>query len=140
MKNMKLLLCMLCMVILCCSCGWFGDQEYICEFEKVKSIEIVRLENFDGEKYEYEYTVLAQITDKATFVDRLNKVETSINWGEPRILNMQELVIRIEYFNGDYDLMNWRAQNFYHSGTIQIGYFVFDDEEFNALISDYMPQ
>jgi len=50
------------------------------------------------------------------------------------------VVVRIDYSNGDYDLVHQDAQRFHRSGVNQYGFFFFDDEQFNALISDYWDQ
>ncbi|MBE6796960.1 MAG: hypothetical protein E7531_01270 [Ruminococcaceae bacterium] len=140
MKQIKVSLCILCtaFMLLCCSCGLFGDQEYACVIDHVESIEIVRLEEYVQEEYRYEYTVLSKITDCTTFVDRLNNIKHSVNWGEPSQFDIGYVVIKIEYLNGDYELLYTNAQMFNRSGVNQYGYFFFDDEQFNSLISDYI--
>ncbi len=142
MKKIKFLLCMLCslLLFLCCSCGFFGDQEYFCEIDKVESIQIIRLDKYIEGEYRYEYTVLSQISDHKTFVDRLNNLKHSVNWGDPKQLDVLYVVIRIYYHNGDYDLIHPRAQCFHHNGVNNYGYFFFDKNEFNALISDYFTE
>ena len=115
MKRIILPLCILCIILmlLCCSCGLFGDQRYNCEVDKVESVQIVRLDKYVQEESRYEY---------------------------PRQMDVQYAVIRIDYRNGDFDLIYSDAQSFNRSGENQYGYFFFDDEQFNALISDYITE
>ena len=128
------------LVFLFCSCGLFGDQTYVCKVEDVASIQIVRLDKYVQEDYRFEYTVLSQIDDFHDFVGRLNAIKHSVNWGDPRTMYESYVVVRIEYINGDFDLLHPDAQCFYKNGTNNYGYFFFDDEQFEALISDYMPE
>ena len=85
MKKIRVPLCLLCVISLCllCSCGLFGPQKYVCEIDEVESVEIIRLDEYIEEEYRFEYTVLSQISDYTTFVERLNEVKHSVNWGDP---------------------------------------------------------
>lgn len=142
MKKILLTLSFSCGVFLlfCCSCGLFGDQQYICEIDKVETIQIVRLDQYVEGEYRYDYTVLSQISDQVVFVDRLNNLKHSVNWGDPRQMDEQYIVIRVSYINGDYDLIHPDAQWFNRSGVNNYGYFFFDREQFNALISNYITE
>ena len=143
MKKINFLLYIFLVIVLMflyCSCGFSGDQEYFCEIDQVKSIQIVRLDKYVEGEYRYEYTILSQISDLKTFVERLNNLKHSVNWGEPMQLDIQYVVIRINYFNGDYDLIHPNAQCFNRGGTNNYGYFFFDSNQFNKLISDYFTE
>jgi len=135
MKKIILLLCLASMLS-CCSCGLFGARKYVCEVENVDSIQIVRLDQYIEEELRYEYTVLSQIVDYEAFVCELNEVEHSVNWGDPRQMDIGYVVIKINYINGDFDLLHPDAQCFHRSGKNQYGYFFFDDAAFNLLISN----
>ena len=108
----------------------------MCEVENVDSIQIVRLDQYIEEELRYEYTVLSQIVDCEAFVCELNEVEHSVNWGDPRQMDIGYVVIKINYINGDFDLLHPDAQCFHRSGKNQYGYFFFDDAAFNLLISN----
>ena len=135
---MKKILIIMCIVfaIVCCFYACFAPEKYVCDIDKVDSIQIVRLD--DVVEYEYEYTVLSEISDCDTFVSRLNKMDRSVNWGEPSVLYLQYIVIKVNYINGDVDWIHHNAQSFDRSGVSQTGYFFFDKEQFESLISDYM--
>ena len=137
MKKMIIPLCVLFM-LLCCSCGFFGDQEYVCDINEVESIQIIRLDEYVEGEYRYKYTVLSQIINQEEFVSRLNDLKCSVNWGDPRQMDVQYVVIRIDYHNGDFDLIHPDAQCFNRNSTNHYGFFFFDDEQFNSLISEYM--
>ena len=137
MKKTILPLCMI-LIFLCCSCGLFGPQEYVCNIAEVESVQIVKLDKYVEGEYRFDYSVLAQISDRETFVSRLNQLDHSVNWGDPRQMEVQYIVIKIDYSNGDFDLIHPDAQCFNRSGSNQYGYFFFDDGQFNSLISDYV--
>lgn len=139
MKN-KLLVCVLCasIVLFCCSCGFFGPQKYICEVDNVKQIQIIQLDRYVEGEYRYEYTVLAQITDVQAFVEQLNSIEHSVNWGEPSVLYTGYIIIRVEYLNGDVDELYSNAQCFSRDGTTNGGFFFFNKEQFDSLIDTYL--
>ena len=137
MKKVIFPVCII-LMLLCCSCGLFGDQRYFCDVEKVDSIQIVQLDQYVEGEYRYEYTILSQITDIETFVLHLNELDHSVNWGDPRQMDVQYIVINIDYSNGDFDLIHPDAQCFNRSGVNQYGYFFFNDEQFHSLISDYV--
>ncbi len=139
MKQIALFLSLI-FLLFCCSCGFFGNQKYVCNVENVESVQIVMLDNYIETEYRYEYTILSQILDYKSFVDRLNKIDHSINWGDPRQMDIQFIVIKIEYNNGDFDLIHQDAQCFNRSDVNQYGYFFFNDEQFNSLISDYITE
>ena len=125
-------------VFLLCSC--IKERDYFCDIEQVKSVQIVRL----GEvvDYEYQYTVLVDIFDKEEFVNRLNNIKHKTLGAPPATfpLNYTELnVIRIEYINGDRDILYYSVQQLYRSGKKNNGYLLFDEHQFKKLISDYMP-
>ncbi|MBQ1210338.1 MAG: hypothetical protein IIX68_00865 [Clostridia bacterium] len=125
------------LILLCCSCGFLGPQKYNCDADAVESIQIVSLDDYVEGEYRYDYTVLVQIDEVDEFVARLNNLKHSVNWGEPSQMNEGYVVIRIEYKNGDFDLLYPFAQCFNRDGTNQYGFFFFDEGQFNNLISDY---
>ena len=126
-------------LLFCCSCSSLDNRKYICDIEAVKSVQIVRLEKLEP-YYKIDYTVLFEITDCATFVNRLNALGNSAHWGSPYVMRAQDIVIRIEFQNGDYDFLKRNTQFFYRSGTFKDGRYIFDKEAFEILISDYMPK
>ncbi len=142
MKQIRLLHGVLFLVLacLCCGCGLFGDQEYVCEDDNVESVQIIELNEYIEGEYRYEYTVLCAISDKSEFVKQLNGLKHTVNWGEPSQLDIGYVVIRVGYLNGDYDLIYPNAQCFHRDGVGHYGFFFFDEDEFNELISKYLSQ
>lgn len=127
-------------MITCCSCGLVGEQQYACDADNVESIQIVKLEKYVEDEYRFDYVVLAKITDISSFVDKLNNVECSVNWGEPGVLSEGNVVIKLDYINGDYDLIFHNAQWFNRNSENHTGYFFFNEEQLDQLITEYSPK
>ena len=79
MKKMICFVLTAVLMLFCCSCGFFGPQRYLCEVEKVESVQIIRLDKYVEGEYRYEYTVLAQVEDVESFVGQLNDIKHSVN-------------------------------------------------------------
>ena len=140
MRKTVSLLCILCILISLSSCGLVGDQQYYCDVDEVESVQIVRLDEYVEGEYRYEYELLSEISDVQTFISRLNKLKHSVNWGDPMPMYTGDVVIKIDYRNGDYDLLRSNAQWFNRSGINNYGYFFFREEPFESLISDYIAE
>ena len=140
MKKIKLFIGVLCiaLALLCYSCSLFLNLRYNCDINKVKSIQIVKLGEFIEEKRDYDYTVLAQISDKEAFVYRLNNLKQSTNWGEPYVMEVGYVCILIDYHNGDFDLIYRNNQEKQRDEVCHSGYVVFNKEQFELLIEDYL--
>ncbi|MBQ8393463.1 MAG: hypothetical protein IJX51_06805 [Clostridia bacterium] len=143
MKKVKFTLCILSIILSfsLCSCDLFyvGDTNFYCYIENVESIQIVRLDKYIQEDFGYEYTVLAEIEDCPAFVERLNDIDHAVYGGDPQYLYIDYIVIQINYFNGDYDIIHYEAQDFFRSNKLRIGYYSFDKDQYNDLINDYLP-
>ena len=142
MKKLKFLLpaLIIMLTMLCCACGLLGRQKYVCDADMVESIQIVELGKWNNEIWDFEHFVLAEVTDISSFAERLNMVKHSVNWGEPIRFQEGNIIIKICYLNGNIDEIYHLAQNFYISANMRWndGFFIFDEEQFESLISDYL--
>lgn len=140
MKTNKFIFCILAFILSFAftACGFFGPQRYVCDEKEVESVQIVKLDKYVDDELRFEYTVLSDIVDQSTFIKRLNDLKHSVNWGDPMVLKEGYIVIKIVYLNGDYDLLHYDAQFFHRNGVNNSGFFFFDKDEFNLLISDYV--
>lgn len=137
MKVMRLILCIVIALSLC-SCGFFGETDYFCPIDEVKSVKIVRYGEYIVEEQRHNHVILVEIPDYYSFIERLNNIDCRVNWGEPRVFYEDYIAIRIDYINGDFDLINDRAQSFFRNGEKQTGFLYFDEEQFDSLIEDYL--
>ena len=138
MKRVKVLFVLLLVIVLLFGCFHnINDKRYVCDIEQVKCVQIVQLDGHIQEEYRYTYSVLAEITDNATFIERLTSMDQGFNHGTPSTLQFGYVVIKIDYFNGDYDIIYSNVQMIHRSGVNEYCRFCFDMETFNALIADY---
>ena len=110
--------------------------------EDISSISIVTfLMQETGEIIETE---LKEIEDENTFLAKFRAVDCYTYFGDPTGLTepgMEDIVIKITYGNGEYELINWNGQAEY---TLQkgfnfyAGYSVFDEKEFEALVGSIL--
>lgn len=142
MKRIIMLFPALCvtLMLLCCGCGLIGEQEFTCNVDEVKTIQIVTLDEYIKEEYRFDYTVIAEVSSHSYFIDRLKSIKTSVNWGDPNVYTTGYTVIRIEYVNGDYDLIYSDAQTKKRGDKKNTGYLIFDKNQFEALISEYVTE
>ena len=135
-------LCVLCvlLVLLLSSCGFYSlidTRKYTCDVSEVQSVQIVRIDHAEP-VFVYEYTVLHDITDYTTFIDRLNELDNHITiFGDPHVVAEGDVVIRIEFQNGDWEIVACGTQRSCRSGEFITGPFIFDKDEFYALIEEY---
>ena len=137
-NNLFILAVLVLSVCFLCSCGLIGPQRYICDITLVESVQIVEIYNFDVNHH--DCTVITTISDYTEFINRLNKLKHSVNWGDPSVMELNIPVVKINYSNGDFDLIHCGSQIFCTSGRYNTGYFFFDQEQFQDLISDYLTQ
>ena len=107
-----------------CSCRVFIDiirDRYECPVDEVSSVQIIKLGKYSAE-----------------FIKRLNDIKTSTVWNDPKPLSDGAIVIKIDYVNGDFDLLDSNAQRFNRNGKNNYGHYVFDEEQFDSLIVDYL--
>jgi len=114
-----------------------GYQEYYCDPETVESVQIVSLKGVDDE-YQWEYDVLCNIPmEDSSIIDKINNLKqrsSFVIFGDPSYLSAGHVVIKINYFNGDYDMLYRDLQCKNRSGTNHSGYVIFDAEQFSELV------
>ena len=121
----------------------YAPASYVCDTNTVDSVQIVRIGQLNEETREFEYAVIVDIVDCSTFVGRLNNLEDNDFFfllGDPDVFFDGDVAIRVNYHNGDYDLLKCKVQKFYRSGVSASGRVSFKQDQFNALIDDYLPE
>lgn len=143
MKPIKVLfslaIILLCVIVCGCRPHPWRDGEYKCEVENVESVQIVCIGETDDD-YRFTCTVLCDVADKDSFLDQLNALDYRGGSTPPKPLKVGYVVIRINYFNGDYDYIYQNSQKFYRGDEDLTRQFLFDEEQFNALISEYLEE
>ena len=125
-------------VLLLLGAGCVVNKElYPLDEENISSCQIVRQD-------EAGYTVLAEVEDKSAFLRKLKelrKESVSLIYGDPPTQYIGEILIRLEYLNGDYDYVDPRVQYSYHPNerySYRHSYYSFDYEGFKKLIEEYI--
>ena len=121
----------------------YAPASYVCDSSKVESVQIVEFGKWDEETQEQEFIVLVNIADVFAFVERLNNLKDNdffFIFGSPDVMYEGDIIIKVNYFNGDYDLLKESRQYFCRSGIYKSGRVTFDREQFKALIDDYLPK
>lgn len=135
-KRLLISLTITSLCVLLFGCFLLPDQHYHCRAEDVQSVQIVRF--WGVSEGEYDYTILCDVEDKDDFIRKLNDISQNINWGDSYGIYPGYIVIRVEYINGDCDLVYSNAQYIEREGKQGGGYACFNKEQFNALIETYL--
>ena len=136
----KSLLMLIVVAVLCSGCALF-TQKFQCNASDVETISIVEVNEGRDENgnFEYQEKLLCEVTDVSAFIATLNSIECRINGGDPVSIELGSIAIKITYKNGDRDLLTHNAQMLYRidTGYDSEGFWWFDQEQFEALISKY---
>ena len=111
------------------------------DYSEVDTVQIVLIgENF-CESGEIEQKVLTTIEAKDDFISDFKKIYCNaiIPGSAPDAVIAGDVAVRFVLENGDYELVAPSGQSRYKDGAFLLykGYFNFDKEEFEALISKY---
>ena len=138
MKVMRLALCIVIALSLC-SCSLFIIRDkYKCPVDEVSSVQIIKMGKYSAEGNRDEYTILKEIDDYTELVERLNDMKIGYVWNDPRPLKEDDIVIKIDYLNGGYDLIRSTYQVFVRNEETDVRYFAFNEKQFETLIVDYL--
>ena len=108
------------------------------EIEAIYIVEIIKNVMYDPEAQEWTLETIGEITEIEAFVAELTALKTTFV-NPPATLTAGETVIKIEYANGDYELIGSMVQRDYRpDGTGGGSQNVFDQAEYNTLIQRYM--
>ena len=151
MRPIRIFALILTVIILfsCTACFAFIPINYSCDIDTVESIQIIELgQRDDSEQWavqtdEDAYTVLVEVEDDIIFAKRLNELimdPLHLILGDPPMLFKGYIVIRVNYKNGDYDLVKDGLQVLCRSGEYDYQYGQFISWQYEALLSDYLPE
>lgn len=139
MKPVKRLLALACLVpiLLCSSCKISDDRKYTCDVTTVDSVQIVQLDSYNKEEDRFSCTVLAKVENRDAFLQQLCSLRQSRVFNDPLFLKPTDIVIRVLYQNGDFDLIRNGAQKLSRNGKIDSRILAFSpSEKYNALIDE----
>lgn len=125
------------------SCRHPEVYQLLHEEDQISSISIVAI-TFD-ETRKVVQTEVENIEDMEAFLRDFREVDCFTYYGDPigaATEGEDTIVIKILYENGAYELINWDGQAEYTSKRgfqLYSGFSVFDEVQFDALISKYLP-
>lgn len=132
-------------LLLLTSCGRVPeDYDFLNSTDDISEISLVNL-TFD-ENTKLIQTQLIVINNKNEFIKDFKKVDCYTYFGDPTGVTPEgdsTTVIKITYKNNDYELINWNGQAEYtleRGFNYYAGFSVFDEEQFNALLNQYLSQ
>ncbi len=141
-----LLLIFLSQAFLLSSCERTVDFEFLQKSEKISKIEVVEVGElvYVGTEYvsnlQPEFTVIRELPkeDINKFLKDLNNVDCHKHFFHPGPVSVGDIVFKITYFNGDYQLIDSGTQgdledDFYN----YMGRYQFDSEQFEELMDKY---
>lgn len=138
MKVIKSFLC-IAVVLSLCSCSLFIIRDkYKCPVDEVSSVQIIKMGKYSAEGNRDEYTILKEIDDYTELVERLNDMKIGYVWNDPRPLKEGDIVIKIDYLDGGYDLIRSTYQVFVCNEGTNVRHFAFNEKQFETLIVDYL--
>ena len=135
------------LIILTCvlsACSGKKAYEFINIESEISSIEIIKLCEYDQEKGEYKEQLISTIQDHETFLSDFNDIDCYNHWTDPTGVFEDDIVVKISYKNGEYELIHHSGQGKYrhfedNPSFLQVyaGRRYFDEEQFNQLIDKY---
>ena len=123
------------------SCVMPEKYDLLNPISDITEISIVKA--YFSDNSELRQSEIAKVNDIDEFMKAFRKIPCYVNIGSPVGLlpnDEEDIVIRISYQNGEYELINWRGQATYTTErdfTYYYGYSVFDEQKFHDLISKY---
>ena len=140
-KNYSIFCLIVFLSLLFISCSVEEDYQFLCSPEDIISISVVSLSDENGEIVQNELNVIDNLD---AFLNDFQSIHCrGVYGGSPSgviIENSREVVIKILYSNDEYEFINWRGQAKYTQEKgfrFYAGFYVFDQEEFKALIEKY---
>lgn len=146
-KLCSVIMCFWAMFFLLVGCDRTTEYEFMHDTSEISMIEIVQIKEkqiIHEELEVYNWEVLGGVDDKSAFMKELIEIPCYSYFTHPCEIYTGLMVIRIEYNNGDYELLGdfgERAEYSHEDKSYKnyCGYFYFDNQ-FDALISKYIEQ
>ncbi|MBO5779421.1 MAG: hypothetical protein J6R82_07625 [Clostridia bacterium] len=119
-------------------CTDSASFEPLHDSSEIEAIYIVETVMYDPEAQEWTLETIGEVTEIQAFVTELTALKTTFV-NPPATLTAGMTMIKIEYANGDYELIGSMVQRDYRpDGTGGGSQNVFDAAEYNTLIQRYM--
>lgn len=124
------------------SCRIKTSYTYMQDSQNISEAYIVSL--YVDEEYHICTTTIKQIEDIDTFLQDFDDLDCYKYYGDPKGFgehNINDLVIKLVYSNGDYELIDWNGIAKYTTSDDRLrnyrGYRVFDEIPFKDFVQKY---
>ena len=135
MKKNIVILLGICLLFLC-SCNRNIEYPFMHSEDEISCISIAAIEVSDSTNL--QIAECKTIHDINGFLQMFRGVKCSTWWGDPIGITEDCYAIKVEYHNGEYELIAWNGKAVYQNNRglrNYRGYHIFDEEEFNKLVS-----
>jgi len=136
MKTKIIISCFL-LILFLGGCNVKAEYDFLYSVDEISAIEIVQVDEESQEGF--QQTMLAEIEDIETFLLEFNKLDCYSNYTDPIGIENGDIVIKVIYSNGDYEMIGCTGQARCEDGTFDnyVGRRYFEQEEYNNLIDSY---
>ena len=121
------------------------EYEFFHPESEIESIHIVKVEKGDAELDGEDLPVLTElleIDDRGNFLLELHELECHHHFSEPLYVKYDSLAFKIQYKNGDYELISEDGQARYYASKDRYdsahGYFSFENGEIDVLLQRFL--
>ena len=124
------------------ACRVRENYDFLNATDEISEISIVSI-SFD-ENNEIIQTEVRKIEDTTAFLNDFKDVNCYTYFGDPTgvvVEGEEDMVIKVSYQNGEYELINWRGQaedTLEKDFSFYAGFSVFDEEQFEDLLMKYI--
>ena len=124
----------------CIGCGEI-EYEFLHSTDEIITIQIVQKSEYTDHRINAEYIEICEISDKEAFLTDFYAVRCNRIFDDPHLIPANAIVVRIEYVNGDYELINYSGQiRVYEGEILPYGFFYLNYESFDQLLEKYLPE
>ena len=140
MKRINIILFIIsCLVIFATGCGK-KQYPFMQSVSNIVKIEVIIMGEIHDPYTKHEYTLIKALSlnENNKFIDDLKNIECKRMFGDPQTLTTGHQGFKINYSNGEYEIIAYTAQGEHTNGKyLSNGYYLFDEEQFNDLLEKY---
>ncbi len=128
-----------CLVIFATGCGK-TEYPFKQATENIVKVEVIIMGEIHDPYTKHEYKLIKELSfdDNNKFIDDLKNIECKRKFGDPQTLTTGHQAFKINYSNGEYEIITYIAQGVHTNGKyLSNGYYGFDEEKFNDLVEKY---
>ena len=140
MRKVKIIILLLVFVLFTVGCEDESSYRFLHDESEIRSIEIVKVKEYDQAKECYSLESLYTAENQENFLQEFQEITCFLSRGGPQGIHENDIVIMICYANGEYELIDklgqaeFTLENEFRNYT---GNFYFDVNAFDQFIHNY---